>query len=121
MRALNPSPAHFKFLKSRGLDGQAVRRALVLQNLFQVVERSSLRVKDCDRQRKIVVIDSEMADYLETMYPLAKSDDIDVGLPGLTSEPGRRRRHESEKHRKATERKAIRERILDGQAGLMKK
>jgi hypothetical protein len=43
LSALNPQPDHFRFLQSRGVDPDAVRRAIYCSAVYQSVMRASIR------------------------------------------------------------------------------
>jgi hypothetical protein len=68
LAASNPSPAHFAFLKSRGLTADQIRIGIHASGVYQAVLRSSIRSQS-DEPKNIIVPDFETADYLANMFP----------------------------------------------------
>jgi hypothetical protein len=69
LSALNPTPAHSKFLFEMGIDGEAVREAQFHQSSYQAIMRTSLRNKDATERVKVIVTDLGLAESLERVFP----------------------------------------------------
>jgi hypothetical protein len=100
LSASNPSPAHFNFLKSRGLTGDQIRIGIHASSVYQAILRSSIRSRS-DQPKKIMVPNFETANYLANMFPGCKLEQIDVGIPkGFKPKPpGRKRKYGSEREK----------------------
>lgn len=72
LSALNPTPAHSKFLHEMGIDGEAVREAQFHQNSYQAIMRTSLRNKGATEPVKVIVSDLGSAESLERVFPGAR-------------------------------------------------
>ena len=116
LSAMNPSPAHFSFLRSREVTAEQVRMAIHMNNVYQAVLRSSIRSQSTDR-KKIFVPDYDTACYLASLFPDCKLEQLNGhGLIEFKSKtPGRRKKYQSDaeritqhrKHVRAMKRKAI--------------
>jgi hypothetical protein len=91
LSASNPSPAHFSFLKSRGLTAGQIRTGIHASSVYQAVLRSSIRSQS-DQPKKIIIPDLETAAYLANLFPGCKLERIDIGVSGLfkSNSPGRK-------------------------------
>lgn len=68
LSALNASPAHFGFMKSKGVDGTDLRNAMVHQITYQAVMRSSLRDPANTEPKKVLVSDKQTAEWLASHF-----------------------------------------------------
>lgn len=108
LSALNPPPAHFSFLGTRGVDGEEVRNAHYRNAVYQAAMRSSLRNPDDQSAKTVVVADRDTADYLANLFPGA--DVAAMGgqsLASLRGKPGRKRQHLSDADRKNAHRERL--------------
>ncbi len=96
LSALNPTPAQFKFLDERGVNGDEVRAAISRYAVYQAVIRSSARNPADLTPKDFVVMDRATADWLAALFPGAKVQAL-LGLPtqALKGKPGRKGKHES--------------------------
>jgi hypothetical protein len=106
--AYNPAPHTIAFLKNHfALDAGDIKDAVMHQNLYQAVMRSSLRNPDNHDSKVFYVPDRGCAEYLAGMYANARLHKFgDLGEPRAG---GRPRRHTSDKDRKAAKRQELRE------------
>ena len=105
--AYNPVPHTIAFLKNHfALEAGDIKDAVMHQNLYQAVMRSSLRNPDNHDGKVFYVPDLGCAEYLAGMYPNARLTKF-----GDLSEPraGRPRQHASDKERMAAKRRELRE------------
>jgi hypothetical protein len=113
LSALNPSPSHFAFLESRGVDGEAVRTAGYRQAVYQAVMRSSLRDPNDRTTKTVVVMDRDTAEWLALKF---RGSTIAVlgGTPlgPVRKRPGRPRIHATAAERKAAHRREQEVRLL---------
>ena len=94
LSALNPPPAHFAFLDSIGIGGDAVRTALYRQAIYQAACRTSLRDPTDATPKCIVVPDRATAAWLAEKFPGCQVGAI-AGVPALAKgRQGRPRLHE---------------------------
>jgi hypothetical protein len=104
--ALNPSPAHCRFLEDRGLTSEQIGRMGYCSTLYQAVMRTSLRnLNNLDRKR-IVVMDRRAADYLVERLPGSALVKLETGIIETVRKTGRPRIHtdNAEKSRKQRDR-----------------
>ena len=112
LSALNPPPAHFAFLDSIGIGGDAVRTALYRQAIYQAVCRTSLRDPTDATPKCVVVPDRATAAWLAEKFPGCQVGAI-AGVPALAKgRKGRPRLHESPAMRDRQHREAERDRLL---------
>ncbi|HYI83401.1 MAG TPA: hypothetical protein VEX11_09365, partial [Acetobacteraceae bacterium] len=112
LSALNPPPAHFAFLDSIGIGGDAVRTALYRQAIYQAACRTSLRDPTDATPKCIVVPDRATAAWLAEKFPGCQVGAI-AGVPALAKgRQGRPRLHESPAMRDRQHREAERDRLL---------
>jgi hypothetical protein len=69
LSALNPRTDHFRFLASRGVDADAVRRAIYGSAVYPSVMRTSIRDPESTTRKIIIVPDLSAARYLEKTFP----------------------------------------------------
>ncbi len=69
LSALNPSPAHFKFMETRGINADDLRDAMVHQTTYQAVMRSSLRNSENTEPKTVFVSDQQTAEWLAISFP----------------------------------------------------
>jgi hypothetical protein len=55
LSAVNTKTDHFRFLASRGVDADAVRRAIYGSAVYQSVMRTSIRIPESDTRKTIIV------------------------------------------------------------------
>ncbi|MCK2056635.1 DEAD/DEAH box helicase family protein [Methylobacterium sp. 37f] len=90
--ALNPTPAHFNFLKEfAGIDADIVQTAMTRQAIYQAICRTSIRdITNLDR--KIwVVPDRKTAEWLQQIFVGAAIHDLGLGI--TKADAGRPRVH----------------------------
>jgi hypothetical protein len=66
---LNPTTAHFHFLKSRHVSNQEVHKAIYCSAVYQSVMRSSIRDPENLNPKTIVVPERTAAEYLRRLLP----------------------------------------------------
>jgi hypothetical protein len=79
LSALNPTPAHFSFLKSKRVIPAQVSIAIHGNHVYQAVLRTSIRTS-CRKHKTILVPDSETAAYLSALFPNSKIETVDIGI-----------------------------------------
>lgn len=95
LSALNPSPAHARFLQSRGLTTDEIDRQGYCGVAYQAVMRTSLRDAADTNLKNIIVPDERLALYLVEMLPAATLQRLDTGISDERNKGGRPRTHES--------------------------
>jgi len=91
LSALNPSPAHARFLQSRGLTSEEIDRQGYCGVAYQAVMRTSLRDATDSTPKNIIVPDERLALYLGDMLPGAIIKKMDTGIADETNKGGRPR------------------------------
>jgi hypothetical protein len=112
LSALNPSTDHFRFLASRGVDADAVRRAIYCAAVYQSVMRTSIRNPESTTRKTIIVPDIFAARYLEEAFPGSQVEKLKTGLidlDGTANHSGRPKEYGSSKERQRAYRKRIKE------------
>lgn len=95
LSALNPPPAHFRFMAAEQcIDGDGIRAAHYRTAVYQAVMRCSIRNPEDRNPKRVVVMEKETADWLATKFPGATV----LPLPGMVDaptkgKPGRPRKH----------------------------
>jgi hypothetical protein len=113
LSALNPPPDHFRFLETMGLSGSDVRRAIYFQAAYQSIMRTSIRDPANDHPKRIIVGDVGLAEYLQSLFPGSKIERLHIGISEIQpKKPGRPRKHQSNRHRKAEQRRIAKENNL---------
>lgn len=112
--ALNPTPAHYAFLETRGLDSEEVRTGLYRQAVYQAAARISLRDLDATAPCRIIVADRATGEWMQGLFPGSTL----VPLPGGETVPsrgrvGRPRLHASDAERKAEHYAAEKRRLTE--------
>src|SRR6202035_1805111 len=69
LSSLNPCSAHFRFLKTQGVDRPEVRRAIYHEALYQSVMRTSIRDPSNTEPKTVIVPDISAAEYLSSLFP----------------------------------------------------
>jgi hypothetical protein len=64
LSALNPPPAHFVFMETRGIDGDELKTALYRGAVYQAVMRSSARNPNDTNPKRFIVMDRVTAEWL---------------------------------------------------------
>ena len=102
LSALNPRPDHYRFLKTKGLNGGDVRDAVYHSATYQSIMRCSIRDPN-NRERKIILVpDRGPAEYLQTVFPGSRVHKLDAGIiEASTRKPGRPKRYDTNKERVA--------------------
>jgi hypothetical protein len=119
LSALNPRSDHFRFLETRGIDPEAVRRAIYCSTVYQSVMRTSIRNPKSANEKVIIVPDITAARYLEEVFPGCRVEKLKTGLIELhkPKNSGRPRKYSSDSERKREfrlkTRKATIEAVLD--------
>ncbi len=93
LSALNPPPAHARFLQSRGLSPEEIERQGYCGVAYQAVMRTSLRDPNDTTPKTIIVPDERLALYLAEMLPGATLHKMDSGISDQPSKGGRPRVH----------------------------
>lgn len=78
--AINPTPAHLAFLKHIGIEGDAVRKALYHDLVYQAVMRCSLRDLKADAPVHVIVPDRKTAAALSQLFPACSTAQMAVDL-----------------------------------------
>lgn len=114
LSALNPTPAQFKFLDEKGVNGDEVRTAISRYAVYQAVIRSSARNPDDKTPKDFVVMDRATAEWLAGLFPGAKVQSL-PGLPteALKGKPGRKSKHKSNGAKTAAYRQRRGDELLD--------
>jgi len=94
LSALNPSPAHARFLQSRGLSPEEIERQGYCGVAYQAVMRTSLRDATDQTPKNIVVPDERLALYLAEMLPGATVQKMETGIADQPNKGGRPRVHQ---------------------------
>lgn len=94
LSALNPSPAHGRFLLSRGLSAEEIERQGYCGVAYQAVMRTSLRDATDITPKNIIVPDERLARYLAEMLPGATVLKMDTGIADQPNKGGRPRVHQ---------------------------
>jgi len=109
LSALNPRSDHFRFLASRGVDADAVRRALYCSAVYQSVMRTSIRNPESTTSKTIIVPDASAARYLAEAFPGSHVEKLQTGLfeSEAQTKRGRPRKYDtrSEQEREYRQRK----------------
>ncbi|MER2263594.1 hypothetical protein [Methylobacterium oxalidis] len=85
LSALNPPPAHFKFMDIMGVDGEAMRTAHYRTAVYQAVMRCSIRNPADTSPKQVIVMDKDTAEWLAALFPGAQVKP----LPGVTVQPAK--------------------------------
>jgi hypothetical protein len=91
LSALNPRSDHFRFLESRGVDGNDARRAIYCSAVYQSVMRTSIRDPQSITHKTVIVPDLSAAQYLQNAFPGAQVEKLKSALIEST-EPKKRGR-----------------------------
>ena len=104
--ALNAPPAHFRFMKDRGVEPDQLRRAHYQSAVYQAVMRISVRDPNDMTPKTVVVMDKSTATWLAQLFPGAVvkplGSKLDIAEPG---QRGRTRIHDSAGDRAVASRK----------------
>jgi hypothetical protein len=115
-RSLNPPSTHFHFLKDVcGIEGDEVRRAIVQEDVYQNVMRSSARdPKNTTPKHWYLPPDTEdgQVSFLTKLFPGAKVEELKITLPE-SKEDKQTRKWGSDKERKASKRREIRRKAVE--------
>jgi hypothetical protein len=112
LSALNPRTDHFRFLTSRGVDADAVRRAIYGSAVYQSAMRTSIRNPESSTGKTLIVPDASAARYLEEAFPRSRVEKPKTRLIDLdrtANHRGRPREYNSSKERQRAHRKRIKE------------
>lgn len=94
LSALNPPPAHFHFMQSRGVDAEALRTAHYRSTVYQAVMRISVRNPTDVNGKTVIVMDRATAYWLADLFPGARVQPLNGSPLAITpSKPGRPRKH----------------------------
>ena len=102
LSALNPRSDHFRFLETRGVEPQAVRRAIYCLAAYQSVMRTSIRDPESTTQKVIIVPDFNAARYLTELFPRSQIEKLQTNLiePKSPGKLGRPRKYHCSNDRK---------------------
>ena len=103
--SLNPSSPHIRFLKDRGLTSEQISRMGYCSTVYQAVMRTSLRDRDNQAPKRIVVPDLRAAQFLREKFPGASLRKLKTGIVETVGTIGRPRTHanNAEKSRRRRE------------------
>jgi hypothetical protein len=91
LSSLNPSPEHWAFLREvAGMTDEEIRRAHVDLAAYQLVGRGSVRRRDCQERRRVVVPDLCAAEFMARQFPgidIGKLPGIELAYPMLSGRP----------------------------------
>jgi len=95
--ALNPRSDHFRFLETRGIDPDAIRRAIYCSAAYQSVMRTSIRDPQSTTPKTVIVPDISAAQYLQKAFPGSQVEKLETELidPGNSTKRGRPRKYSS--------------------------
>ena len=101
LSALNPKSDHFRFLKTRGVDDDSVRRAVYCSAVYQSVMRSSIRDPQNLDSKIAIVPDISVARYLQDRFPRSIVEKLTAQIPEseISTKAGRHRKYSSAKAR----------------------
>ncbi len=96
LSALNATPAHFRFMETRGIEGEELRTASYRSAVYQAAMRISIRNPHDRTPKSITVMDAATAHWLAELFPGSRVEPlIDTGLVIPDSPVGRPRKHAS--------------------------
>jgi hypothetical protein len=113
LSALNPSPAHYKFLQQQGLTSEQIDRQGYCSVGYQAVMRSSLREPSNEDPKNIIVPDRRLAEYLAEALPGSTVRKLDAGIGDAILRRGRKRKHASSSERSRSHRQKEKEKRLE--------
>ena len=115
LSSLNPHPEVFAFLKTFGINREAVRRAIYYQGGYQSVLRTSIRDPHNQEPKTGIVPDRGLAEYLHEVIPGSKLEKLNTAIPDEieTNKPGRPRKHQSANKRQAQYRQRQKQKLLN--------
>ena len=100
LSALNATPAHFRFMETRGISGNDLQTASYRSAIYQATMRISIRDPANTMPKSITVMDATTAHWLSDLFPgshLEPSSELRNCLPN--SRIGRPRRYASDNDR----------------------
>jgi len=115
LSSLNPAPDHFRFLKTQGVTGPEVRRAIYHEALYQSVNRTSIRDPNNIEPKTVIVPDISAAEYLNGLFLGSLIEKLETDIPDV-AEPrkvGRPRKFQSGNDRKAEYRQRQKQKLLN--------
>ena len=114
LSSLNPSPDHFRFLETQGVNGEEVRRAIYHEALYQSVMRTSTRDLNNVEPKIVIVPDFSAAEYLNGLFLGSRIEKLETDIPQLgRPKKGRPRKYQSDKDRKAKYRQRQKQKLLN--------
>ncbi len=122
LSALNPRSDHFRFLETRGVDADAVRRAIYCSAAYQSVLRTSIRDPENTNSKTAIVPDLRAAQYLEEAFPGSQVEKLKTRLVDLEkpAKRGRHRKYSSRREQMTEYRQRKKESALKTALGLKK-
>jgi len=96
LSALNATPAHFRFMETRGIAGDELRTASYRSAVYQAAMRTSIRNPADGNPKSITVMDATTALWLSELFPGSSVETLSnsgLVIPGVTV--GRPRKHAS--------------------------
>jgi hypothetical protein len=110
LSSLNPTTDHFRFLRSRGIEGDEVRGFTYFSGAYQAIMRTSIRDPQSRSRKRVLVPDLSLAEYLHDILPGSTLEKIDIGLVEQPPrKPGRPKKHATNRERVAAQRQQARE------------
>jgi hypothetical protein len=113
LSALNPTPAHCKFLQHQGLTSEQIDRLGYCSIGYQAVMRCSLRDPSNKDPKNIIVPDRRLAEYLAEVVPGSTVRKFDAGITDSVRRRGRKRKHTGAAQRSRSHRKKVKEKRLE--------
>lgn len=110
--AINPTPAHYRWLDTRGMNSAAVKAAVYRSSVYQAASRISLRDPANAQPKVVVVADAETAFWLEEQFPGATVRPL-PGMPAVRrGSPGRPRAHIDDAARRRAHKSKVRAELV---------
>lgn len=89
LSALNPSPAHFGFMASKGISADDLRNAMVHQVTYQAIMRCSLRDVGNTEPKTVMVSDKQTAEWLGSHFSGCSIGQVEHALKITKKQVGR--------------------------------
>jgi hypothetical protein len=105
LSALNPRADHYRFLATRGVDQESVRRAIYYTAVYQSIMRTSSRNPGSASQKTVIVPDVGAARYLQEKIPGATIERLESKHLERIKTAGRPRKYLSNGDRQAAYRR----------------
>ena len=111
LSALNATPAHFRFMETRGIAGEELRTASYRSAVYQAAMRISIRNPNDRTPKSITVMDAATAHWLAELFPGSRVPPLThAGLVIPGGPVGRPRKHASGADKQRAHRSRLRNR-----------